>query len=186
VPIVGQRSADASPKLAVFRWGLVPLWAKTPKDGARMLNARVETVHERPAFRKAFTERRCLVPADGWVEWRREGKERLPFHIHRTDGEPLLFAGLWERWREKGSEGDWLHTFTVLTRPAAGPVAELHPRMPFLVRPGDRERWLLPTDDPRADLLAAPLPALELAPVSQRVNDARNDDPECLAPREQP
>ena len=188
VPIIGQRDAEAAPKLAIFRWGLVPFWAKDPKQGARMLNARVETVHEKPAYRKAFESRRCLVPADGWLEWRREGKQKLPFHVRRADGQPLLFAGLWERWRPKDAprEGsDWLHSFTVLTRDAAGELTDIHPRMPMLVDPEARETWLVPTgEDPRPELLEAPLPELVLQRVSQRVNDARNDDPACLAPAE--
>ena len=149
-----------------------------------MLNARVETVDERPAFRSAFTSRRCLVPADGWIEWQREGKARLPFYVRRADREPLLFAGLWERWRDRSDRtGDWLHTFTILTRESRGAVAELHPRMPLLVGPAARARWLVPGDDPRADILAEPLPDLTLTAVDTRVNDARNDDPACLAPR---
>ncbi len=184
VPIVGQRDAEHAPKLAIFRWGLLPFWAKSPRDGARMLNARVETLHSKNAFKKAFAERRCLVPADSWIEWQREGKEKLPFRIQRTDGVPLLFAGLWSRWRPKGSEDDWLHTFTVVTRDSTGAVAELHDRMPLLVDPGDRERWLIPDGDPREALLAAPLPELALDRVSQRINDARHDDPACLAPPE--
>ena len=186
VPIVGQRDPEHAPKLAVFRWGLLPFWAKSPRDGARMLNARVETLHSKNAFAKAFERRRCLVPADGWIEWEREGKEKKPFHIQRADGAPLLFAGLWSRWRPEGDESDdWLHTFTVVTRDSAGPVADLHPRMPVVVDAADRARWLIPSGtDPRPAILEAPLPELELHRVSQRVNDARNDDAACLAPPE--
>lgn len=149
-----------------------------------MLNARVETLHSKNAFKSAFEKRRCLVPADSWIEWQREGKEKLPFRIQRSDGVPLLFAGLWSRWRPEGSEDDWLHTFTVVTRDSTGPVAELHDRMPLLVDPDARETWLLPDGDPRETLLAAPLPPLDLSRVSQRINDARHDDPACLAPPE--
>lgn len=187
VPIVGQRDAEHAPKLGIFRWGLLPFWAKSPRDGARMLNARVETLHAKNAYAKAFEKRRCLVPADGWIEWERDGKAKKPFHVRRTDGVPLLFAGLWSRWRPKGSESeDWLHTFTVVTRDSTVPLTDLHPRMPLVVDAADRERWLIPTgDDPRPALLAAELPELELHAVSQRVNDARNDDPACLAPAEE-
>jgi putative SOS response-associated peptidase YedK len=186
LPIVRVRSTGVR-VLELRRWGLVPNWAKDPSVGARMINARVEGVLERPAFREAIRRRRCLVPADGFFEWQGQARARRPFHITRPDGGVFAIAGLYERWH--GAGGEVLDSFTLLTRPARGAVATLHDRMPLIVDPPGYAAWLDPAAPDPAALLAA-LPeevgaALVARPVSTRVNDVRNDDPACLAPPEE-
>jgi putative SOS response-associated peptidase YedK len=173
--------------LELRRWGLVPRWAKDASVGARMINARVEGVQERPAFREALRRRRCLVPADGFFEWQGKARARRPFHIALPDGGLFGIAGLYERWRGPG--GEVVDSFTLLTRAARGAVAALHDRMPLILDPPGYAAWLDPTAPDPAALLAT-LPeevgaALVARPVSTRVNDVRNDDPACLAPPEE-
>jgi len=174
--------------LELRRWGLVPRWAKDVSVGARTINARVESVFERPAFREAVRQRRCLVPADGFFEWQGKARARRPFHLALPGGALFAIAGLYERWHGPGAEV--VDSFTLLTRPARGAVATLHDRMPLLVDPPGYAAWLDPTAPDPAALLAA-LPEalgadLVARPVSTRVNDVRNDDPGCLAPPEEP
>ena len=169
-------------RIATLRWGLVPSWAKDPKTGSRLINARAETVHERPAFRGAFRRRRCLVPADGWFEWRREGSGKQPYFIAAAGGAPVSFAGLWERW-EKGDEP--LETFTVLTTTAAPALADIHHRQPSIIPTVDFDEWLDP--DTAEDRLLALARRSTEGPfdcwaVSKRVNSPRNDDPDLLRP----
>jgi putative SOS response-associated peptidase YedK len=171
-------------ELRVVRWGLVPSWAKDPAVGNRLLNARVESLAEKPAFRAAARSRRCLVPADGWYEWakRLDSPAKQPYFMTPADGSLLAFAGLYEVW---GRGADRLYTCTVVTAPAVGAVREIHDRMP-LVLPRDRwAEWLDPArDDVQA--LTAPTPpevveALELRPVSTRVNNVANNGRELVA-----
>ena len=168
----------------VLRWGLVPSWAKTPDTGLKMINARLETVTERPAYRRAFERFRCLVVADGFYEWQRvAGAPKQPFHITRDDGALFAFAGLWSIWHDPG--GGTLRTCTIITRPANPAVAGLHDRMPVILAPEAEAPWLdTTTPADRLDAILAGLPAEQtaLAPVSTAVNDARYDGPECLAP----
>ncbi|HYH18349.1 MAG TPA: SOS response-associated peptidase [Azospirillum sp.] len=182
---------DGARHLALLRWGLVPHWADDPAIGNRMINARGETLADKPAFRSAFRHRRCLVPADGFYEWKAAGRRKQPYLIRRRDGRPLAFAGLWERW--PGPKGDPLpqplETVTIVTTAAGGVVADLHERMPVMLNPADWPLWL----DPQAPLPAvetllrpAPDPALEAVPVSTRVNDVRNDDDTCIVPFDAP
>jgi len=152
-----------------------------------MINARVEGVAERPAYREALRRRRCLVPADGFFEWQGQERARRPFHIALPDGGVFGIAGLYERWRGPG--GEIVDSFTLLTRAARGGVATLHDRMPLIVDPLGYAAWLDPTAEGSAARLAA-LPeqrgeGLVARPVSTRVNDVRNDDPACLAPPEE-
>ncbi|TKJ30985.1 hypothetical protein A6V29_01855 [Blastococcus sp. CCUG 61487] len=165
-------------ELRVVRWGLVPSWAKDVSVGNRMLNARVESLTERPAFRKAAASRRCLVPADGWYEWaaRLDGPTKQPYFITPEDGSVLAFAGLWEVW---GRDEDRLYTCTVVTAPAVGALAEVHERMPLVL---PRDRWADWLDPARQDVgeLVEPTPpevveALELRPVSTAVNNVANN-----------
>lgn len=182
LPIVRVRSNGAR-TLELRRWGLVPPWAKDVAVGARMINARVEGVLERPAFREAMRRRRCLVPADGFLEWQGKARARRPFHIALPQGELFAIAGLYERWRGPGAEV--VDSFTLLTRPANAAVAALHDRMPLIVDPAGYAAWL----DPGAADAAARLAALPEAraegllarAVSTRANDVRNDDAACLA-----
>ena len=172
--------------LVGFRWGLVPAWAENPKAGSRMINARAETLTERPAYREAFTRRRCLIPADGFYEWQRlDDGTRQPFLLGAPDGQPLALAGLWATWRPPDG-GEPLRTCTIVTTPATADLADLHDRMP-LVLPADRwEPWLDRSlrDPARLDGLLAPPPPGLLArqPVGLAVNDVRNDSPRLVAP----
>jgi putative SOS response-associated peptidase YedK len=168
----------------LLRWGLVPSWAKSPDTGLKMINARVETVAERPAFRRAFERFRCLIIADGFYEWRRvPSGPKQAFHITRTDGAPFAFAGLWSIWY--GEEDAKLRTCTILTTAANAAISLLHDRMPIILAPGDEAAWLSSATPPGklAEILAGLGPAqTALQPVGQAVNDARYDGPECLAP----
>jgi putative SOS response-associated peptidase YedK len=170
-------------ELRAVRWGLVPSWAKDTSIGNRLLNARVESLTEKPAFRRAAASRRCLVPADGWYEWAarldRPGKQ--PFFITPADGSVLAMAGLWEVW---GEGADRLYTCTVVTAPAQGALTEIHDRMPLVL---PRERWADWLDPARDDVatLAQPTPpelveGLELRPVSPMVNSVRNNGAQLL------
>jgi putative SOS response-associated peptidase YedK len=167
-----------------LRWGLVPSWAKSPSTGLKMINARVETAEEKPAFRRAFERYRCLIPADGFYEWRATpGGPKQPFHITRSDGRPFAFAGLWSIWHD--ADGGTLRTCTILTTAANDAIATLHDRMPIILAPGSESAWL-DTATPRSELseILAGLPAERTAvtEVGFAVNDARYDGPECLAP----
>lgn len=164
------------------RWGLIPSWAKDEKMAARMINARGETVHEKPSFRAAFKRRRCVIPADGFYEWRKVADGKQPFHISLDDGEPFVFAGLWERW-DKG-DGPPLETCTIITTEANGLLCELHDRMPVILSPPDYDVWLDPAlEDPQMLLPlvdAYPGDQMQFRPVSRTVNSPKNDSPECL------
>ena len=168
--------------LAKLRWGLVPHWAKDIRLGAKMINARAETVHEKPAFRTAFRGRRCVVPVNGWFEWRRENGEKQPYWIRPADADVFSLAGLWERW-EKGEEP--VETFTVLTTAASPALADIHHRQPVIVENEALDEWLDPGTSPerlRALAGAANEGPFDTRAVSSRVNSTRNDDAELLVP----
>jgi putative SOS response-associated peptidase YedK len=171
-------------RLGKLRWGLVPHWAKDASGAGRLINARSETAHEKPSFRTAFRRRRCLIPADGFYEWRKRGHgPKQPFFIHRADGNPFAMAGLWEIWRD--GETDY-RSCTVLTRPAEGPAAELHDRMPVILAAEAHDRWLDPgfqEPEPLRSLLEKRC-VIDLAfhPVSARVNKPSHDAPDCIEP----
>jgi len=176
-------------RLGLLRWGLVPGWADDPSLGSRLINARSETVSSKPAFRNAFRRRRCLIPADGFYEWRKPGQGgegKTPFHIRRRQGGPLGMAGLWERWRDSSDrESPSLYTFTILTRDAAGWMKGIHGRAPVILGPDQWDGWLATTAG-EAELLdvltGAASPPLEAVQVSTRVNAPRNDGPGCVEP----
>ena len=174
------RRDGEEPAIAKLRWGLVPWWAKDLKAGARMINARSETVHEKPAFRAAFRSRRCVIPVSGWFEWRREGGEKQPYWIRPESAEMFSLAGLWERW-EKGE--DPIETFTILTTAASPALADIHHRQPVIVAEGNLDDWLDPAS-PADRLFELARGACEGPfdrwPVSRAVNYARNDAPELL------
>ena len=173
-------------RAGIMRWGLVPAWAESTAEGARMINARSETVAERAAFRDAFERRRCLIPADGFYEWRQAGGIKIPMRI--TLGEkPFAFAGLWERW-QKGDNAP-LYTCTILTTSPAPSIASIHDRMPVILRPDQYDMWLDGDADP--ETLASLLQPyagqdLEAHVVSTLVNKVDNDGPECIVPVEPP
>jgi putative SOS response-associated peptidase YedK len=175
---------EGSPRGDLLRWGLVPSWADKPDTGLKMINARVETVSERPAYRRAFERYRCLIPADGFYEWRRTPNgAKQPFHITREDGELFAFAGLWSIWH--APDGSKLRTCTILTTAANQAIAELHDRMPIILSPEHEPAWLntgTPSDELTEILKGLSPVDTSLRPVSRAVNDARYDGPECLAP----
>lgn len=203
--------AEPTRRLVTLQWGLVPFWAKDPKVGARMINARVETVAEKPAFREAFAKRRCLLPADGYYEWytpkassgtastgtaitgtARSGKApaKQPFFIRRRDGGTLAMAGLFEFWRDPSKERDdpaaWLRTCTIITTSASDAIGEIHDRQPMFVESSGWEAWLDPgeseADRLRSLLVPSPGVGLEAYPVSTAVNNHRNNGPELIVP----
>jgi putative SOS response-associated peptidase YedK len=170
------------PVLSAARWGLVPPWAKDPRAGARMINARAETLASSSAYARPFAQRRCLVPADGWYEWLRRGTGKQAYFMTPADGSVLAFAGLWTAWNRPGS-GDRLLTFSVVTMAAIGDLALVHDRMPLVLPPLRWASWL--GGPPGDDLLAPPaeeyLGGLEIRPVGPAVGDVRNDGPALLA-----
>jgi putative SOS response-associated peptidase YedK len=181
VPIVRLSREGDRRELIQVRWGLVPYWADDTKIGNRMINARAETIERTPAFREAYQRRRCLVPADGFYEWRKDGKQKQPLLIRRRDQAPFAFAGLWERWRQP--DGEILRSCTIATCPPNALLAGIHNRMPVILEAEDHDRWLEPTaGDGRALLNPCPAEWLEALEVSPRVNSPANDDPECLTP----
>lgn len=187
VPVCRMRDADHR-ELTLMRWGLVPHWAKQADAGYRMINARAETVAEKPAFRSAFRERRCLIPADGYYEWKSLEGHKQPFYFSMRDGDPFCFAGLWERWQP--ADGDALETCTIITTEANRLGAQVHPRMPVIVSGNDYDRWLDPRATRAEDLtpLLRPFPAQAMTfhPVSTLVNNARRDEPRCITPLTDP
>lgn len=180
---------EGTPRGELLRWGLVPPWADGPGSRLKMINARVETVAERPAFRRPFERFRCLIIADGFYEWATpgDGGPKRAFHITRSDRELFAFAGLWSIW--KAEDADTLRSCAILTTSANSLVAPLHDRMPVIL-PRDAEAAWLDHAAPRAELLEllAPLPSehTSVVPVGPAVNDARYDGPECLAPAPEP
>lgn len=189
VPAVGP-SPRGGRGLAMFRWGLIPHWADDPSDFSSLINARSETVHRKPAFRSAFARRRCLLPADGFYEWRAEGDAKQPYHLRMPGGELFAFAGIWDRWQAQGEDGGGraVESCAILTTDAAPSIAELHDRMPVILPREAYERWTDRSVTERgslADLLEPPREtALEYYTVSRRVNRPANDGPSCVQPLE--
>jgi putative SOS response-associated peptidase YedK len=184
-------------EVALLRWGLVPSWAKDRNIGARLINARGETVAEKPAFRRAFRKRRCLVMADGYYEWRKVGREKRPLYIRLRNDQPFAMAGLWERWFDPGEKGparkgqeesepaEPLETFTIITTESNELTADVHDRMPVILADGDWEPWLdAELEDPQAlQPLLRPFAsdAMRVDPVSTHVNNVRHEDAQCIA-----
>ena len=178
-PETGAREA------VLLRWGLVPFWAKDPSIGARMINARSETVAEKPSFRAAFRQRRCLIPAHGYYEWRKDDGGKQPYHIHMKDGEPFAMAGLWESWR--GNEGAMIESCTIITTEANAPARAVHHRMPVIVDPTEFDAWLnsAANGGEAQKKLLRPYPAedrMVVDKVSKEVNSPRNDHSGCVEP----
>jgi len=191
---------DDERRLEPLRWGLVPLWAKDLAIGSKMINARAEGIAKKNAYRHAFRKQRCIIPADGFYEWKvvegpeprsaggRSGRvKKQPMFIHRVDGEPLAFAGLWETWRGPERTDEPLYTCTIITTSANETMAPVHNRMPVILPPDKWEQWLDPDmqdiDELEKFLLPAPSSLLTLYPVSTGVNHVRNKGPELIIPQ---
>ncbi len=174
---------DGGRRLEALKWGLVPSWAKDPGIGYRMINARSETAAEKPSFRKPLKDRRCLILANGFYEWRKMGNGKQPFHIKMEDEKPFAFAGLWERWERDGEE---IRSCTILTTEPNDLLREVHDRMPVILPPEAQATWLDPEIRDPAPLLPllAPYPsgAMTVYPVSRAVNSPSNDGPGCVEP----
>jgi putative SOS response-associated peptidase YedK len=174
---------QTEPEWRYFRWGLIPFWAKEKTIGNKLINARGETITEKPSFRNAFRNQRCLVPATGFFEWRRDSA-RTPFNIRLKGGEPFSFAGLWDKW--VSGNGETIHSFTIITTVPNELVAKIHDRMPVILRREDEARWIKPEPDPTLTDLLKPFPSdrMEAYPVSSLVNSPGNDTPEILEIKE--
>lgn len=169
-------------RIDTLRWGLVPFWAKDVKIGYKAINARAETIAEKPMFRAAFKQRRCLVPARGYFEWKGDAAPKQPYFIHSTESELILFAGLWETWRESDA-ADPLHSFTIVTGEPGIVSANIHDRQPVILPPAQWQAWLQGTvDDAKSVLSAAPEATLAYHPVPQAVGSPRNNRAELVEP----
>ena len=157
----------------MLRWGLIPYWAKDPSIGNRLINARAETLAEKPVFRDAYRKRRCIILADGFYEWQKDAAGKTPYFISLASGEPFAFAGLWERWTDRET-GELLQTTTIVTTAANDLIARLHDRMPVILRPDTATAWLA-RDPNLLDAVGADPPELQAWPVDRKVNNARNE-----------
>lgn len=168
----------------VLTWGLIPSWARDPKMGARMINARAETVHEKPSFRAAFRQRRCLILADGFYEWKRLERQKQPYFIGMQDGRPFALAGLWERWQQPGAPP--IDSCTIITTEPNELLAPIHDRMPVILDESAYDEWLDPDlgDVRRLGELLQPFPPTRMTayPISKWVNSPSHDGPECVEP----
>ena len=175
---------DKPRELVLLHWGLIPSWADDPSIGNRMINARAESVGDKPSFRSAFKKRRCLVLADGYYEWQKQRTKKQPFYIHRRDDGPFAFAGLWEHWKRPGSEP--VESCTIITTDANELTRAIHDRMPVILHPKDYAVWLDPDiqDRSRLEPLLVPCTSQDLVtrPVSTHVNNPRNEDAHCVEP----
>lgn len=177
-------AGEAGRRLVALRWGFLPAWYKTPTDGPVLINARAETLADRPAFRAAARERRCLIPADGFFEWQRDGERRLPWYLRRRDGAPMAFGGLWQGWERDGAR---LATCAIVTTPANATLAPIHDRMPLIVEPADWPLWLGEAGHGAARLMRPAADELLLAwRVGTAVNSSRAAGPELVRPLDRP
>ena len=179
--VAAVRHAGAGGQFAWLKWGLVPAWADDAKIGNRMINARSETVAEKPSFRSAFAKRRCLIPADGFYEWQKQGSQKQPVYIYLDQERPFCFAGLWERNRKTGQN---LETCTIITTTPNELLEPIHDRMPAILGTGDYEAWLDPAFEDSDHLLSLlrPWPAddMDFRPVTSQVNKPAFNDPACI------
>ena len=174
---------EAPDELRFFRWGLIPSWAKDASIGNKLINARAETLVEKPSFKNSFRSRRCLVPATGFFEWKRNA-DKTPYHIMLKNGDPFCFAGLWDKWVT--SDGEIIHSFTIITTSPNELMEQIHDRMPVILPREQEHRWISPQPDPSLVELLKPFPAgmMKAYPISKLVNSARNDAPHILEPAE--
>ena len=178
-------TSDLQREARRMRWGLIPSWAKDASIGARLINARAESIESKPAFRGAFKQRRCLIPADGFYEWQQTPRGRQPYRIVLTSGELFAFAGLWERWKDPAGEA--VESCCIITCEPNALTAPFHDRMPVIIAPEDYETWLTGTPEQALRLLR-PYPAEQMRayPVSAKVNRHANDTPELIDPLPEP
>lgn len=182
-------ASERGATLTTMRWGLIPSWAKDASMSAKMINARAETVAEKPAFRAAYKARRCIVPASGFYEWKQAGPgaakagPKQPFYITTASGEPMTFAGLWERWKAKDASAETF-SFTIITTDANDAMAPLHDRMPVILSREGAQQWLRQAN--AALLKSCPSDWLQMRPVSTAVNSPRNNDASLIAPQSNP
>ena len=185
IAAIRRRQESPTRELAMLRWGLIPSWAREKKTGYRMINARAESVMKKPAFRNAFKDRRCLIPASGFYEWQKTGGKKQPWFITLKDTDLFAFAGLWERWKNPEDDSEVIESCTIITTDSNKLVRPLHDRMPVILERPYYERWLS-RQDPGEELgaLLRPLPPDNMTawPVPPRVNNPANDSPECLKP----
>lgn len=185
VPVVRQNPEKPVRDLSLLRWGLIPSWAADPSIGFKTVNARSETVVTTASFSEPFRSRRCLIPADGFYEWVRNGNTKQPFCFEVGDGEIFAFAGLWDRWTDP--RGEVVETCTILTTTPNALLRDMHDRMPVILNPGDYDSWLDHTTGETTAALKLMVPysgAMRRYPVSTRVNQVQNDDAECAKPVE--
>jgi putative SOS response-associated peptidase YedK len=183
IPVVRENLDNHQCELTLMHWGLIPSWSKDPNIGARLINARSETVAEKPSFRNAFRRRRCLIPATGFYEWQKLTKGKQPFNCCRDDSSLFALAGLWETWQ--GPNGEEIESCTILTKAADELMQPIHDRMPVVVPPAEYQSWLDAQTNPvhlNALIKAATLQGMVLYPVSAKVNRAQYDAPDCLEP----
>ncbi|MDI6739833.1 MAG: SOS response-associated peptidase [Candidatus Edwardsbacteria bacterium] len=179
---------DGRRTLKAFKWGLVPFWAKDEKIGYKLINARAETLSEKPGFKQAFAKRRCLVVADGFYEWRQEGNSKTPFFVQLKSAKPFAFAGLYEKW--KSPAGKEIESCAIITTTPNPLMKPIHDRMPAILDRKHCDQWLDPSANDSQKLSALLKPydpdKMEAYPVSQLVNSPKNDSPECIKPMPQP
>jgi putative SOS response-associated peptidase YedK len=183
IPVV-RINKEGGRSIGLVRWGLIPHWAKAEPPKVQPINARAETVQTSGMFKQAFARRRCLIPADGFYEWRREGKSKQPMFVHFPDDRVFGFAGLWERWRP-AEDAEPVDTCTIITTTPNKLMSDIHDRMPVILRPEDYGTWLdRDTDPQQAAKLLRPYTdgELEAVPVSKTVNSPKNDTPACVTP----
>jgi putative SOS response-associated peptidase YedK len=184
--VVIRNEADNKKKMDFLKWGLVPFWADDPSIGHKMINARIESVGDKPSYKQAYKNKRCLIPASGYYEWKKEKEGKQPFYIKRYDSNPLAFAGLWEKWTDDQT-GEELQTCTIITAPADELNARIHSRMPLILNPANYDSWLdrYLNDYEKIDALLEPLSSelLTSYPVSKAVNSPKNNTPELLLPQ---
>ncbi|TVR96459.1 MAG: SOS response-associated peptidase [Rhodospirillales bacterium] len=183
-PVV-RLDADGDRELTMLRWGLVPFWAEDLKIGYRTINARAETVHQKPAFRSAFRRRRCLVPATGYFEWQATGSGKQPWRFVPAEGPLFAFAGLWERWEKSDAP---VESFTIIVTDANDLARPVHDRMPVILDPGDHDAWLMCNDTDAARALLKPysVERMRAYRVSRRIGNPRNDDAGLIEPAADP
>jgi putative SOS response-associated peptidase YedK len=186
VPVIRQNPKEPVRELALMRWGLIPSWAKDTSAAAQMINARSETASTKPAFRDALKSRRCMIPADGFYEWVRDGKTKQPFCFEVNQGQLFAFAGLWDRWKDPS--GNWIKTCSILTTTPNAVASGVHDRMPVILDPDGYDLWLDPgmTKVEAVSDLLRPCDArlMRCYPISTRINHVANDDEECSRPVE--